>query len=691
MALPFPSDDEELRAIIAIDFGTTRSGVAFIFKDDRPSVVCRQGLNWRSNVESENGLDSLTKKALGGRISTSNKNFTYLLVNKSDSNGHIFELVKKSNKSLWGIDALIEYFNHSTKLVNAGYCKWEFIYSHDGFKSKCGIDLSPNPKSEQTSESETDKQQNIIKTPQDIVRESLKCLVIEAKEELNTHIKNLDKRPITDFDKHVCWVVSIPVRWTDVPSQSTEGREIMMNLAEKAGMKKILLVTEPEAAAYSFLNHDDQKSSSGLTLPKDIVNNEATVKEGEVVLFADIGGGSCDFVAMEYKSNQFVILTEPDNITIGATDVDDKFEYLLTEINNEWWKYVKESLSPQRQIALSYFEVIKVGFDPKDKNINNILFRKECSKKLLEIVKGKADIQKKVQETLDANHLFFTFEINGKSKKVRFYNNSNDHEEDDLFIDIDNISPDEVNLRFNLGAKTISKFFNHSIEKIEGEIQAQITKIEQKGRECNHLFMMGGYSNSKFLQQRVKEKFKSSNPTFRDQDCCAVLRGAINYVVECYSDKELYVKVLFENPNFSALVDVGTVVFCASAGAIPCLLGLGLTSLMRPSTLIADKKGDIFIKNKEFVYSNWEKEFKFESTNSNNTVATIEIIDRNKNLLKKRYTVKISENKVILKFTLSDKNTVKLSIYDSKKEEKDKKQVENIIIMKEDDTNIKIK
>lgn len=98
-------------------------------------------------------------------------------------------------------------------------------------------------------------------------------------------------------------VITIPVSYT----YSKKG--LMHQAAIEAGFDKIILITEPEAAAYY---HAWANRLTG-----------ATLQDGQTGLVFDFGGGTFDAVLIKKQGAQYVIVGEPDGLSeCGGIDCD---------------------------------------------------------------------------------------------------------------------------------------------------------------------------------------------------------------------------------------------------------------------------------------------------------------------------------------------------------------------------------
>ncbi len=97
-------------------------------------------------------------------------------------------------------------------------------------------------------------------------------------------------------------------------------RELTVKAAEKAGLKNITLLEEPQAAFYSWLNTSDD-------------GWREQVKVGDVILICDIGGGTTDFsiIKVEDEGGQLALkrIAVGEHILLGGDNMDLTLAYAV--------------------------------------------------------------------------------------------------------------------------------------------------------------------------------------------------------------------------------------------------------------------------------------------------------------------------------------------------------------------------
>ena len=90
-------------------------------------------------------------------------------------------------------------------------------------------------------------------------------------------LKYYNQKGYTIYTKDdIKWIVTVPAIWNEY------GKQFMRNCAKKAGMKKIIIALEPEAAS--------------LTMFKDDNVDEKYKEKGKIFMLIDAGGYTLDMV-----------------------------------------------------------------------------------------------------------------------------------------------------------------------------------------------------------------------------------------------------------------------------------------------------------------------------------------------------------------------------------------------------------
>lgn len=124
-----------------------------------------------------------------------------------------------------------------------------------------------------------------------------------------------------DKDGHPCLLENQQLTITVPASFDDTARELTLEAASAAGLKKICLLEEPLAAFYDWLNRNNGKW-------------EKIFKPGDKVLIADIGGGTTDFSIIKMEDNgTFTRTAAGEHLLLGGDNIDMA---LARQIESSW-------------------------------------------------------------------------------------------------------------------------------------------------------------------------------------------------------------------------------------------------------------------------------------------------------------------------------------------------------------------
>ncbi|CEP09547.1 hypothetical protein [Parasitella parasitica] len=330
---------------------------------------------------------------------------------------------------------------------------------------------------------QSDRKNNHIKTltPVDIIAEYLWNFNAKIREILNKRFK------VSYKDMKLHYVLTVPAMWTET------GRSTMIEAAIKAGLMKrgeektVQLITEPEAAALSC--EEFMKHTFKLT--------DELYKEGLNFIVFDAGGGTVDLVTFRQQRvdgyDTIHQIGDGTGGTCGAVHLDRNFRELIERF---------------------YTHVMGVG-DAEE----------EFYKHHMDLF--KEEIKESFMPTNNPNR---TFEI----KLPRFPEIPIDAEPQE--------SPGfDHNCRLTHDKKTfivtegdIQKFvFDPVIEQVLELLEKQIKKSAQF--PLSAVLLVGGFSQSRYLQKRVKDYCKENNIPhvgIPPEGVTAISRGAVSYFLD---------------------------------------------------------------------------------------------------------------------------------------------------------------
>jgi molecular chaperone DnaK (HSP70) len=151
-----------------------------------------------------------------------------------------------------------------------------------------------------------------VNAPQGVPRIS----PVEASRRYLEHLREAwnEKHPGDPFDKRQV-LVTVPASFDPV------ARDLTRRAAELAGYRDILLLEEPQAAFYAWIERNP--------------NWRELVGVGDVILVIDIGGGTTDFTLIEVKEQAGEIALERiavgAHILLGGDNVDSALAHIVAE------------------------------------------------------------------------------------------------------------------------------------------------------------------------------------------------------------------------------------------------------------------------------------------------------------------------------------------------------------------------
>jgi molecular chaperone DnaK (HSP70) len=142
-----------------------------------------------------------------------------------------------------------------------------------------------------------------VNAPEGVVKVS----PVEASRQYLAHLRNAwnTKMPDAPFDQHQV-LVTVPASFDAV------ARDLTRKAAEEAGYRDVILLEEPQAAFYAWIErHTDWRQR---------------VNVGDLILVIDIGGGTTDFTLIAVRDNGGELSLERiavgDHILLGGDNID---------------------------------------------------------------------------------------------------------------------------------------------------------------------------------------------------------------------------------------------------------------------------------------------------------------------------------------------------------------------------------
>ncbi|KAL3866106.1 hypothetical protein ACJMK2_043439 [Sinanodonta woodiana] len=309
---------------------------------------------------------------------------------------------------------------------------------------------------------------------------AIKCLMEHALK----YIKG--KRGNTD-ESSILWALTVPAIWNEAETQ------FMKDAAVKAGIKReyLKIVFEPEAASfacrYLHINTLDQ------TKYKPCFSD---VPIGTMYMVVDLGGGTADIV-IHKKIDQMRVkeISRPSGGPWGGTEVDSNFlKFVIKIVGAKVFMLFKKKYPGDYAELMQEFEVKKrnVEHDMKKK----VHFKLPASLSNICQKETRKDLQETVKET----------EYRDKMQFVG----------DKVLID--------------------PEIFYSFFEPVTDKIVEHVTYIlgTRQGSQVALLLMVGGFSESKYIQNIMKSEFQSDkmDVLIPDEPGVSVIKGAVVFARE---------------------------------------------------------------------------------------------------------------------------------------------------------------
>ncbi|CAI2174181.1 6284_t:CDS:2 [Funneliformis geosporum] len=340
--------------------------------------------------------------------------------------------------------------------------------------------LSKRPNRKKRNNKPESKPVELFKLHLGNLQEHLKPkLTVEYKKAITDYLReigNLIKDTVTttwpgiDYSKNVMLVLTVPAEYSD------KAKAIMRECALNAGLlsdklsEKLQFTTEPEAAAIYCMDSSLKEHDLAVS--------------GTTFMIVDCGGGTVDLTTQKLlEEKQLGEITERAGDYCGSTFIDKEFiKYLRDKLGDNAIDLLEENHYGQMQYMIQEFcKNAKLPFTGEDLNFNYEMDLEEVSPVLLQYVTGD------INEALE-----------------------------------------EAEWLIKLDFETIKSMFDPIVERILRMISAQLDNSREK---CSAMFLVGGFSQSKYLQKRIKEEFDElvGNISVPSNPIAAISRGAAIY------------------------------------------------------------------------------------------------------------------------------------------------------------------
>lgn len=136
---------------------------------------------------------------------------------------------------------------------------------------------------------------------------------VEASRRYLEHLREAFLHQFPDHPLDGCEIVlTVPASFDEL------ARELTVSAARQAGLEKITLLEEPQAAFYHWLY------ANGLT-----VDAPAGLQPGDQILVCDIGGGTSDFTLIEFAERGLRRVAVGEHLMLGGDNLDISLAYLV--------------------------------------------------------------------------------------------------------------------------------------------------------------------------------------------------------------------------------------------------------------------------------------------------------------------------------------------------------------------------
>ncbi|MCL2935140.1 MAG: HSP70 family protein [Trichodesmium sp. MAG_R02] len=417
--------DKSFEVVVAIDFGTSRSGFAYKFKESDVSVF--RDL-WPDNPMSYP------------------KTATYLLLS---STGEV---------EAWGYTAMkkLAQFRAQGTAKDYYFARNFKMELHSGKKDESGPYV--------INENNGEKIYVI-----DLIAKYIRLIKDEALKE----IKNSTSGELKD--QEIRWCLSIPAIWKN------EDKDLMRRAARKAGLitssddeaERLFLVLEPEAAAI-FCQEEDKNA----------------LTPGNKIMIIDCGGGTVDITVHKLVKDGGLDEVAPGTGgPFGSIYVDKSFqEYLTEKLSAEMVKLFHDQEPVHYLKMMEDWERIKCNFDPETSG--DVIYFNIPTRLYNFISKRKAKILEQLAD-----------EQNGDDENI------------------------------HLSDSTMENIFGPTLDGLVSTVKNQFKELGDE--EVDIIFLVGGFSTSPVLCQRIKKEFGSrvKKIVMPPRPGVAILKGAASFGV----------------------------------------------------------------------------------------------------------------------------------------------------------------
>lgn len=314
---------------------------------------------------------------------------------------------------------------------------------------------------------------------------------LKAKTVFTHGIRYLKNHAMTTIDRQgqaldemdVHWVITVPAIWTDAAKQ------FMREAAHAAGIESnnLSIALEPEAASV-YCKHLPLDQLSGSD------RDTSLFKPGSKYMVIDLGGGTADITVHRVEDDKSLCeVHSPSGGAWGGTTVDEKFiNYLKSMVGEDVMKlffkfHMEDVLDLYREFEIRKRRV-KIDMSETPTLAIKIpvalleLYQKHTGKSLRDVIKDEPKYKGKITCLAD---------------KIR------------------------------IDAETVKFFFKDAMENLVDHIREILAEMPVRG--TNMFILVGGFSESEFVQDTIRAKFPNVKTIVPFDAGLAVLKGAVIY------------------------------------------------------------------------------------------------------------------------------------------------------------------
>ncbi|CAJ0858281.1 2975_t:CDS:2 [Entrophospora sp. SA101] len=325
---------------------------------------------------------------------------------------------------------------------------------------------------------------------------------LSHKRVISDYLEQIDtvamRWPGIDFYKNVRLVLTVPAEFNEQAIATMRECAFNAKLINVKNTQNLQFTTEPEAAAIHCMK---------------VLKEHSLTEPGTSYMIVDCGGGTVDLTTRRLMEGDTLgEVTERSGGFCGGSFVDLEFiDFLGKKVGERAIKLLKENHYGQYQYLVQEFcQRIKIPFTGDRKDLDG-----------------------------------FELDIDDVCKVLKQYISSDkkDELEDNEWL---------VEMTF----EDIKGTFDPVINKIIKLIKDQL----KKSGKCSAMFLVGGFSESKYLQKRIRDEFRSqvNNISVPVQPVAAVVRGGVEYGINMATIKSRVLKKTYGillMPQFRAGID----------------------------------------------------------------------------------------------------------------------------------------